>query len=69
MEWLGTLVGVVLWFVGVPVIVFGALKVAGYDWHKPWLMWRTEAGPLPVWVYLGVSVFLGVGVVIAALAR
>lgn len=69
MEWLGTLLGLILWIVGVPVIVFGVLKVIGYDWNRPWLMWRTKAGPLPLWVYVGVSAFLGLGLLFAALAR
>ncbi len=69
MEPLGTLLALIGWFVGVPLVVFGVLKIGGYDWRKPWLMWRTEAGPLPLWVYLAVSVFIGLGVLIGALTR
>jgi len=69
MEWLGTLLGLILWIVGVPLIVFGVSKVIGYNWNRPWLMWRTKAGPLPLWVYVGVGAFRGLGLLFAALAR
>ena len=55
MESLGTLLLVLLWFVGVPLLAFGVLKATGYDWNKPWLKWRGEYGPLPLRVYLGGS--------------
>ena len=66
---LGTLLAVLAWFVGVPILAFGILRFIRYDWQKPWLVWRTEAGPLPLWVYLGVSAFIGLGVLIATLTR
>ena len=49
-----------------PLIVFGVLTVVGYDWDKPWLMWRTKTGPLPRWVYLIVVVCLGVVLIVTA---
>jgi hypothetical protein len=55
---LGPILGAILMVVGVPVVVFGVLKAIGYDWDKPWLMWRTKADPLPLWVYVGVCAFL-----------
>lgn len=66
MEWLGTLLAVIVWVVGVPLVVFAVLKVVGYDWDKPWLVWRTKAGPLPLWVYLTVVVCLGVVLIVTA---
>ena len=69
MEWLGPVVAVVVWSVGVPLVVLAVLKVVRYDWNKPWSMWRTEARPLPLWVYVGVTALLGVWVLIAALTR
>ncbi|HEY5629915.1 MAG TPA: hypothetical protein VIR16_10425 [Candidatus Limnocylindrales bacterium] len=69
MEPIGTLLAAIAWFVGVPLLMFGVLKAVGYDWKKPWLMWRTEAGPLPLWVYLGVAAFIGLGLLVAALTR
>lgn len=69
MDWLGPLVTIVLWFVGVPLVVFGAVKVIGYDFGRPWLMWRTRAGPLPLRVYLGVSACLALVLLIAAANR
>ncbi len=69
MESLGPILGVILWVVAVSVVAFGVLKAIGYDWDKPWLMWRTTAGPLPLWVYLGVSACLALGLLIAAANR
>jgi hypothetical protein len=65
----GVPLALILWLVGVPLLAFGVLRLVGYDWSKPWLRWRTEAGPLPVWVYIAVSAFIGVGLLIAALTR
>lgn len=69
MEWIGSLLPVILWFVGVPLLVFGVLKAIGYDWDKPWMMWRTRADPLPRWVYLAVIACIGLSLVIAAATR
>jgi hypothetical protein len=69
MEWIGWLPPVILWFVGVPLVLFGVLKAIGYDWDKPWSMWRTKAGPLPLWVYLGVIAGMALSLVIAAANR
>ena len=69
MESLGTLLPVLLWFVGVPLLAFSVLKATGYDWNKPWLKWRGEYGPLPLWVYLGIFAIMGLGVLIATLTR
>ena len=69
MEWFGPVLGLILWVVGVPVIAFGVLKAIGYDWNKPWLMWRTRTGPLPLWVYVGVSAVLGLVLIISAMNR
>ncbi len=51
MESLGPLVQLILWLVSVPLIVFVVLKLLRFDFQKPWLKWRTEDGPLPLWVY------------------
>ncbi len=69
MEWLGTLLGVVIWVVVVPLVAFGGLKAVGYDREKPSLIWRTKAGPLPLWVYLTVIVVLGVVLILTAATR
>ncbi len=58
-----------LWVIGVPVVVFGIAAAVGYDWKKPWLMWRTPAGPLPLWAYLVVSACLAIALLLAAAAR
>ncbi len=68
-DWLGQLLMTVLWLVGVPVLVFGGLKLIGYDFDKPWLMWRTRAVPLPLWVYLIVSGCIALAILVAAANR
>jgi hypothetical protein len=69
MEWVGPILGTIVLVVGVPLAVLGVLKAVGYDRDKPWLMWRTPAGPLPLWVYIGVSACLGLVLIIAATNR
>ena len=69
MDSLGTLFAAILWIVAVPLVVFGGLKLVGYDWDKSWLMWRTKAGPLPLWVYVAVSACLALAMLLALATR
>ncbi len=69
MSGLEALLPVILWLIGVPLVVFGLATLVGFDWKKPWLMWRKPAGPLPLRVYVGVSAFIALGLLVAAATR
>jgi hypothetical protein len=64
-----SLLGWIAWLVGVPLLVFGVLKVFGYDFDKPWLKGRGPYRPLPAWVYLVFAGCLGLLLLFIVVAR
>lgn len=67
MDTLVSVLLLVVWCLAVPTVMFGALKVAGYDWRRKSDYGLAKQGPPSLPVFLGVSFFIALVIGLAML--